>query len=282
MSGTLFVVATPIGNLEDITLRALRVLREASVIAAEDTRRTSKLLTHYSITTPTLSFHAHNTRRRIPQLLNRLGNGEKVALVSDAGTPGISDPGIELISACWENGIAIDPVPGPSAPLAAAAASGFPLEPLSIFGFVPTRSKDRKQWWSKIQSTPETLTFFEAPHRLQQTLKEAAEFCGERPIIVARELTKRHQELRRLHKAVDVFGQMPIARGEFTVVIGPANDVGSGDAGAPEELIYTEFCQLTAESDVGRREAINMLVRKYGYSAKKTYAIIERLKQSNS
>jgi 16S rRNA (cytidine1402-2'-O)-methyltransferase len=282
MSGTLFVVATPIGNLEDITLRALRVLREAGVIAAEDTRRTSKLLTHYSITTPALSFHAHNTRRRIPQLLSRLQSGEKVALVSDAGTPGISDPGIELISACWENGIAIDPVPGPSAPLAAAAASGFPLEPLSIFGFVPTRSKDRKIWWARIQAIPETVTFFEAPHRIEQTLKEAADFCGERPIMVARELTKRHQELRRLNKAADLIGQMPAERGEFTLVVGPASHVRADHSYASDELIYTEFCQLTADGAVGRRAVINTLARKYGQSAKQTYAIIERFKQSNS
>ncbi len=149
MSGTLFVVATPIGNLEDITLRALRVLREADVIAAEDTRRTAKLLAHYSIATSALSFHAHNTRSRLPQLLARLERGEAVALVSDAGTPGISDPGIELIQACWGKGIPVDPVPGASAPLAAAVASGFPLEPLTIFGFVPARSKARIEWWAR-------------------------------------------------------------------------------------------------------------------------------------
>jgi 16S rRNA (cytidine1402-2'-O)-methyltransferase len=144
MSGTLFVVATPIGNLEDITLRALRVLREVAVIAAEDTRRTAKLLAHYAITTPTVSFHQHNTRTRVPQLLARLNRGETVAVVSDAGTPGISDPGLELIQACWDGGISIDPIPGASAPLAAAVASGFPLEPLTIFGFAPARAQARK------------------------------------------------------------------------------------------------------------------------------------------
>ena len=136
MPGTLFVVATPIGNLEDITLRALRVLREADVIAAEDTRRTANLLAHYSIATPTLSFHEHNVRTRIPQLLTRLGTGAGVALVTDAGTPGISDPGCELVQACWKNGITIDPVPGASAPITAAVASGFPLDSLTVFGFV--------------------------------------------------------------------------------------------------------------------------------------------------
>src|ERR687897_3318740 len=146
MSGTLYVVATPIGNLEDVTLRALRVRREVSVIAAEDTRRTAKLLTHYSISTPTLSFHEHNSHRRVPELLERLQRDQSVALVSDAGTPVLSDPGLELISASIDAAIPIEPVPGPSAPLAALVASGFPAEPLTILGFAPSRSKDRMQW----------------------------------------------------------------------------------------------------------------------------------------
>src|SRR5688572_503342 len=144
MSGTLFVVATPIGNLEDVTLRALRVLQTVVLIAAEDTRRTARLLSRHGISTPTLSFHEHNTRSRIPQLLARLKAGDSIALVTDAGTPGVSDPGAELVAACVEAGIEIDPVPGVSAPLAAAIASGFPLVPLTIFGFAPARSKDRK------------------------------------------------------------------------------------------------------------------------------------------
>ena len=163
MSGTLFVVATPIGNLEDITFRALRVLREVDVIAAEDTRRTSKLLTHYGISTPAVSFHQHNTRSRLPHLIRRLERNENVALVSDAGTPGISDPGVELVDACAKKGIVVDPVPGPSAPLAAATASGFPLEPLTILGFVPTRAKDRKLWMDRVEGIRHTFTFFEAP-----------------------------------------------------------------------------------------------------------------------
>src|SRR5687768_3952812 len=181
MSGTLFVVATPIGNLEDITLRALRVLREADIVAAEDTRRTAKLLAHYSITTPALSFHAHNTRTRVPQLLARLEAGKTVALVTDAGTPGISDPGTELIQACWDKEIPVDPIPGASAPLAAAVASGFDLDPLTIFGFAPARAKDRKRWMARLQTVNETLTFFETPHRIQQTLSEIPHYFGGRP-----------------------------------------------------------------------------------------------------
>ena len=147
MPGTLFVVATPLGNMEDVTFRALRVLREADLIAAEDTRRTARLLSHYAIATPSTSFHQHNVRARLPQLLSRLEAGNNIALVTDAGTPGVSDPGVELVNACVEARITVDPIPGPSAPLTAAVASGFPLIPLTILGFPPRRSKDRKNWF---------------------------------------------------------------------------------------------------------------------------------------
>src|SRR5687767_6933993 len=193
MPGTLFVVATPIGNLEDITLRALRVLREADVIAAEDTRRTARLLSRHAISTPTVSFHEHNTRSRIPDLIRRLEAGKCVALVTDAGTPGVSDPGVELVQACIDARIPVDPVPGVSAPLTAAMASGFSLDPLTIFGFPPHRSKDRTDWIRTVSETRSTLTFFEAPHRIVQTLRLAAAVLGKRPIMLARELTKVHQ-----------------------------------------------------------------------------------------
>src|SRR5688572_10516174 len=150
MSGTLFVVATPIGNLEDITLRALRVLREADLIAAEDTRRTAKLLAHYAIATPSVSFHEHNARSRVSQLLGRLEANANVALVTDAGMPGVSDPGVELVRAALEKGIAVDVIPGASAPLTAAVASGFPLEPFTILGFPPAKGKARTAWFQSV------------------------------------------------------------------------------------------------------------------------------------
>ena len=280
MSGTLFVVATPIGNLEDITLRALRVLREADVIAAEDTRRTAKLLAHYSITTPALSFHEHNTRSRLPQLVARLERGEAVALVSDAGTPGISDPGIELIQACWDKGITVDPIPGASAPLAAAVASGFPLEPLTIFGFAPARAKDRKAWWVRLQKVEETLTFFETPHRIAQMLVEMPIYLGDRPILIARELTKRHQELLRFDDTAEI-GRTPQIQGEFTVVIGPRRRTNSVLTEASDSLIYNEFCRLTSEMGAARRPAVSEVARKYGRSAKEVYSVVERLKKSD-
>lgn len=278
MSGTLFVVATPIGNLEDITIRALRVLREVDVVAAEDTRRTANLLAHYSISTPTLSFHAHNTRTRLPQLLGRLAAGERAALVTDAGTPGISDPGVELVQACWEKGFAVDSIPGASAPLTAAVAAGFPLDPLTIFGFAPARSNDRKKWFEQLRRVDETLTFFEAPHRIRQTLTEVGQYFGGRPILMARELTKRHQELIRIADAANI-GHMPTDKGEFTLVVGPK----SGPLGAPksdDDSVYSDFCHMTAEMSGGRRAAIAAVARKHGRSTRDVYEVVERLKKS--
>ena len=170
MPGTLFVVATPIGNLEDITARALRVLREASIIAAEDTRRTSHLLVRYAITTPTISLHEHNESQKSASIVARLQRGENVALVSDAGTPTISDPGQRLVRAAIDAGIKVEPVPGANAALAALAVSGLPTDAFTFMGFPPTRSKDRKCWFERVAAVRGTIVFFEAPHRIRQTL----------------------------------------------------------------------------------------------------------------
>jgi 16S rRNA (cytidine1402-2'-O)-methyltransferase len=280
MSGTLFVVATPIGNLEDITLRALRVLREVDAIAAEDTRRTARLLARHGILTPTLSFHAHNTRSRLPQLLARLVRGENLALVTDAGMPGISDPGLELVHAVVEAGLAVDVVPGASAPLTAAVASGFPLQPLTIFGFPPTRSYARTIWLKSLASTLNTLTFFEAPHRIRQTLVEASSILVERPIVIGRELTKVHQEFLR-GTFTQVIQQLTQPRGEYTVVIGPAPFVAKSKIGLPDDdLLTREFWLLTNSPGTTRREAIRILARRHGVAAKVIYAALEKAKSS--
>jgi 16S rRNA (cytidine1402-2'-O)-methyltransferase len=277
MPGTLFVVATPIGNLEDITLRALRVLREADVIAAEDTRRTANLLAHYSIATPTLSFHKHNVRTRTPQLLARLETGAGVALVTDAGTPGISDPGCELVQACWKSGITIDPVPGASAPMTAAVASGFPLDSLTVFGFVPVRSKDRTEWVLRALAIAGTFTFFETPHRIIRTLSEIQNYFGSRPIFVAREMTKLHQQF--VHgSGSDILGQMRSRKGEFTIVVGPATAARDDVPPATDEQIFLEFGQTTNNITGGRRAVVSALAKKHGRSAKYVYGVIERLK----
>ena len=278
--GTLFVVATPIGNLEDITIRALRVLRDAHVIAAEDTRRTARLLARHGIPTPALSFHEHNTRSRIPQLLARLDRGERVALVTDAGTPCLSDPGIELVRACIEQGLTVDPVPGASAPLTAAVTSGFPMEPLTILGFPPSRSKDRSAWFESASKIDNTLTFFEAPHRIIETLTVAAVLFGNRPIMVGRELTKAHQEFIRGDSMAAIVGRLANTKGEFTVVVGPRTAPEAVRSVASDADVLAEFGRTTETKGVSRRQAINVVARRHGRSARDVYALIEAAKKS--
>jgi 16S rRNA (cytidine1402-2'-O)-methyltransferase len=277
MSGTLFVVATPIGNLEDVTLRALRVLQTVDLIAAEDTRRTARLLAHHGISTPTLSFHQHNTRSRAPQLISRLKRGESIALVTDAGTPGVSDPGVELVQACVEAGIAVDPIPGASAPLAAVIASGFPLVPLTILGFAPARAKDRTEWLENISAIQNTLTFFETPHRIGRTMEELPKYLGERPIVVGRELTKAHQEFIR-GTARQLSGAFSNPRGEYTVVVGPAAQVPEAVMEPWDDRIVADFCYSTEVAGIQRREAINAIAKKHRLPSRTVYRIIEKFK----
>jgi 16S rRNA (cytidine1402-2'-O)-methyltransferase len=277
MSGTLFVVATPIGNLEDVTLRALRVLQSVDLIAAEDTRRTARLLAHHGISTPTISFHQHNTKARIPRLISRLQKGESVAVVTDAGTPGVSDPGIEMVEASIRAGILVDPIPGVSAPLVAAIASGFPLEPLTIFGFAPARSKDRTSWLEGVSAIQNTVTFFETPHRIARTMEEASHLLGNRPIMVGRELTKAHQEFIR-GTAIELASQFSNPRGEYTVVVGPASGFTDPAIAASDEAIVSEFCYSTEIVGNSRREAINAVAKKHRLPSRVVYQIIERSK----
>jgi len=279
MPGTLFVVATPIGNLEDITLRALRVLREVDVIAAEDTRRTARLLARHGISTPTVSFHEHNTRTALPPLVSRLEKGKSVALVTDAGTPGISDPGVELVRACVEARIQIDPIPGVSASLTAAVVSGFPLVPLTIWGFPPSRSKDRNKWLLARAETESTMTFFEAPHRIAETLAAASAILGDRPIMVGRELTKIHQEFLRGTASELAATLKDGGRGEFTVVVGPlTNKAGRSDE-PTDDAIAIYFGRITNDGQSSRRQAINATAKHFGIAARQVYAAIERAKQ---
>ena len=279
MSGTLYVVATPIGNLEDITLRALRVLRAVDLIAAEDTRRTAGLLAHHAITTPTLSFHEHNARMRIPVLLERLEAGQQIAIVTDAGVPGVSDPGVDLIRACVDAGITVDPIPGPTAPMTAAVASGFPLERLTVLGFPPNRSSARSGWLRDAVATGGTITFFEAPHRIFATLTELARFSGDRPMCLARELTKVHQQFIR-GTAAEILAEIGEPRGEFTVVIGPAASTSEEAAPVSDADVAKEFGVLTENSGFRRRDAIAAIARKLGRSTRDVYAAVERAKHA--
>ncbi len=196
MAGTLFVVATPIGNLEDITARALRILREASVIAAEDTRRTAHLLAHYGITTPTTSLHEHNEQGKSDVLLTRLAAGEDIALVSDAGTPTISDPGAIFIGRALEQGIRVEPIPGPNAAIAALSASGFQASNFTVLGFPPTKGSERDAWFGRLTTLSDSVAiFYEAPHRILATLNDLQRHLGDVEVMVAREITKAHEEL---------------------------------------------------------------------------------------
>src|SRR2546423_9598370 len=197
MSGTLFIVATPIGNLEDITQRALRVLREVDLIACEDTRHTQKLLNHFGISTRTISYHEHNERERAEELCGLLEEGKNVGLVSDAGTPLISDPGFRLVSAAIARGVNVVPIPGASALVAALSASGLAMDQFFFAGFLPAHATARRVKLEELGAIPATLVLYEAPHRIAATLKDAADVLGNRHAAVARELTKLHEEIRR-------------------------------------------------------------------------------------
>jgi 16S rRNA (cytidine1402-2'-O)-methyltransferase len=231
--GTLYIVATPIGNLEDISLRALRVLRAATAVAAEDTRRTRKLLAHHGIPARLLSVREHNERTRSAVLVRRLLGGDSIALVTDAGTPGLSDPGAAVVRAAVDAGVPVVPVPGASAVLAALVASGLPVEPATFFGFLPAREPDRRRAIEAMRGLPHTLVLFEAPHRLCRTLEDLLAGLGDRRIAVARELTKIHEEVFRapLSEAVRHFSAHP-PRGEFTLVIEGAEKQAVDRAGA--------------------------------------------------
>ena len=279
MAGTLYLVATPIGNLEDITLRALRILKSASLIAAEDTRRTAKLLSHFGISTQMVSLHAHNTRSRLPQILQTLEQGADVALVTDAGTPVVSDPGLEVVQSCVREGICVDAIPGASAPMTLAALAGFPLAPWTIHGFPPSRSKDRKIWLLTVCSDPNTLTFFEAPHRILRTITEIAALCGERPIVVGRELTKVHQTVYR-GSAKELLAAGLEERGEFTVMLGPLSAPLPTTSSVTDETILHDFGLITEHTSSSRRGALKAVAEKHGISPKQVYAAIERAKCS--
>ncbi|VVM06028.1 Ribosomal RNA small subunit methyltransferase I [Methylacidimicrobium cyclopophantes] len=230
------VVATPIGNLEDITLRALRVLREAELVAAEDTRRTGRLLAHYEIRKPLVSYHRFNEAKRLSGLLSLLREGKRVVLVSDAGMPGISDPGERLLRRCVEEGIVVEVVPGPSAVLAALLASGFSTTPFYFGGFLPVKAGARRSEWEAARERECTSVYFESPHRLRRSLEEAAAVLGGREVCLARELTKKFEEvLRGSAEALLSRYQEREPRGEFCLVVAGAGKAGSGRGGDSDD-----------------------------------------------
>ena len=280
MPGTLFVVATPIGNLEDITVRALRILREVTVIAAEDTRRTAHLLARHAIATPTTSLHEHNEVGKSASLVARLQRGDHVALVSDAGTPTVSDPGGHLIRQAIEAGIRVEPIPGPSAVLTVLAASGLPTDSFSFLGFPPIRSKDRKQWFERAKRVGGTVVFFEAPHRIRETLLELQRIVGDCPVVIGRELTKMHEQLVRGPISV-ALSSLSDDRGEFAVValIGQSPDHIPVEVPAESELAI-EIGVMTGTAGVTKRKAINIVARKHGLAPNEVYKALEAAKKS--
>ena len=279
MAGTLFVVATPIGNLEDITARAIRILREATLIAAEDTRRTAHLLARYAITTPTTSLHEHVEARKAASLVARLKRGDNIALVSDAGTPTISDPGQRLIRDAIDAGIRVEAVPGPSAAVAALAASGLSAETFTFLGFPPTRSKDRAIWLADLRSANRTVVFFEAPHRIRTTLEQIQRAIGDRPIAVGRELTKAYEQWVR-GPISTVLNELGDPRGEFTVVLDLGRMPEAGRLPAPSAAeMLAQLGEMTAYGASTRRAAINTLARRHQLPPNEVYAAIEEARK---
>ena len=280
MPGTLYVVATPIGNLEDVTLRALRILREVSLIAAEDTRRTARLLQHYSISTRTTSLHDHNERVKTPELIARLQAGESIALVSDAGTPLVSDPGTHLVAAAHTAGMRVEPIPGPSAVMAALSGSGLSAREFLFVGFPPSRANARTAWVHRLTQEQRAIVLYEAPHRIQATLGVLLEVMGDRRVGLCRELTKIHENLvvrpisAHLREGLE-------SRGEFTVVIeGTGSRTPIGQTLPEPHVLALEFGEMTNFGGLNRREGIKILSKKYGVSTRTVFATIEKTRSS--
>jgi 16S rRNA (cytidine1402-2'-O)-methyltransferase len=277
--GTLYVVATPIGNLEDITLRALRILKSVSLVAAEDTRRTAILLRHYEIQAPLLSVHEHNEGFRVETLVARLAAGESVALVTDAGTPAVADPGAQLVAAVRRAGIRVEPIPGPSAVLAALSASGLSTEGFSFLGFPPSRPKARKQWFASLadEVAQRAVVLFESPHRLDSTL-EALSILGEHQIMAWREVTKIHEEAKSGTPA-ELRRYFSRPKGEFTLVVPRVESTSTVGKEPSDDQIALEFGQITATGEYGsRREAVRRTADKLAMSVKAVYQSLERSK----
>lgn len=263
----LYLVATPIGNLEDITYRAVRVLSEADLIACEDTRQTRKLLDHYGIAKPTVSYHEHNETERAPELVERILAGAAVALVSDAGMPLVSDPGYRLVRAAVEAGVPVVPIPGPSASLAALAASGLPTDAFHFAGFLPPKPIQRAKLLESLADEPATLIFYEAPHRVLEALQAIEETLGERPVVVAREVTKFHEEFLR-GTAAEIRARLESrdsVKGEMTILVGKATGP------IPDDRPLEQAVEELVSAGVPRMDAIKQVARRRGLSKRQVY-----------
>jgi 16S rRNA (cytidine1402-2'-O)-methyltransferase len=264
--GSLYVVATPIGNLEDMTYRAVRVLGEVNVIFAEDTRHSRKLMNHYGLEKPLISYHDHNERQRTEEILKRLSLGEHVALISDAGTPAISDPGYRIISSCRDHNIRVVPIPGPSALVTALSASGVAVDRFAFEGYLPARSNARLQKLKQLNGEKRTLVFYETPHRLINALRDMIKVFGkEQRIVVAREMTKRHEEFFRgsLQEVFDDFSIRAV-KGEFVLIVPP-------EQSGPQQTAREALRVLLEDKNLSRRDAVKIVAKEYGVPVSDVY-----------
>ena len=269
-SGTLYVVATPIGNLEDVTYRAIHLLGRVDLIAAEDTRHVAKLLAHYEIATPRTSLHEHNETRKTDHLLARLERGETIALVSDAGTPLIADPGVRLVRAALDRGLRVEALPGPSAVLAALVSSGLAGAAFTFAGFPPFRTHARTRWFAALASEPRPFVFFEAPHRIDASLGDLQEAAGDRMIAVCRELTKLHEE-SVIGLVADVRAHLSQPRGEFTVVVEAASRTAPRRSEAPDAPALSDEVGRLLEQGVSRTDAVRAVAARFGVPRREVY-----------
>ena len=280
MTGTLYIVATPIGNLEDITQRALRLLGEVDLVACEDTRRTRVLLNHFGIKTKTISYHEHNERERAAEICALLASGKNVALVSDAGTPLINDPGFRVANAAIELNLPVVPVPGPTAFVSALIASGLPSDQFFFAGFLPARANARRAKLEELSTIPATLVFYEAPHRINATLKDALDVLGNRRAAIARELTKIHEEIARgsLRELAQRFGDGSLARGEMVLVIsGAGTDESSanqpGETEPSSQRLIERVSELEREG-LDAKAALKKAARELGMKRAEAYRLL--------
>jgi 16S rRNA (cytidine1402-2'-O)-methyltransferase len=283
----LYLVATPIGNLEDITLRALRVLKEVDVIACEDTRQTQKLLNHFAIATRTTSYHEHNEMTKSAELVKEMQEGASVALVTDAGMPGISDPGYRLITLAIRHQVPVVPVPGASAFLAALVASGLPTDSFRFSGFLPAKRGERRGALEAVKSSPRTQVFYEAPHRIVETLTDVVEVLGEaRHVVIAREVTKLHEEFLR-GRAGEVLANLKAreaVKGEITLLIGKAEEDASGAVGhvgtavLGRPTVRQRVQQIMAEEKIDEKAALKKVAKERGVSKSEAYREWQREK----
>jgi len=277
----LYLVGTPIGNLEDITLRAVRVLKEVDVIACEDTRQTQKLLNHYGITTRTISYHEHNEMTRAAELVKEMQEGASVALVTDAGMPGISDPGFRLISLAIRHHVPVVPIPGASAFLAALVASGLPTDSFRFSGFLPAKRGERRAALEAITSSPRTQVFYEAPHRVVETLADVVEVLGSaRHVVIAREVTKLHEEFLRgrVGEVLETLKSRDRVKGEITLLIGKAEESDVGMAALGRLSVRQRVEQIMEEEKIDEKAALKKVAKEKGISKSEVYRELQRSK----